>query len=210
MTGRGFSIASTLIVVAVLLGAVWLFIFNIQHAPSGLSPGRAPGRTDATPASTAPEQPRNVEVGPFGLAVPVAGVRTGELVDTFDAARSGGRVHDAIDIMAPEGTPVVAAADGQVEKLFNSFRGGITLYVRSPDTRWNYYYAHLNRYAPGIGEGQQVRRGQLLGFVGHTGDASPSGPHLHFAINQMGRGDGWWEGQAINPYPLLAGRPGSR
>ena len=100
----------------------------------------------------------------------------------------------------------MAAADGTVEKLFNSAQGGITLYVRSPDRRWTYYYAHLQSYAPGIHEGQQVKRGQLLGRVGHTGNASPDGPHLHFAINQMQQGDRWWNGSPINPYPLLAGR----
>ena len=113
--------------------------------------------------------------------------------------------------MAAEGTPVIAAADGTIEKLFNSVRGGSTIYVRSHDRRWTYYYAHLPGYAPGLDEGQQVKRGQVIGRVGHTGDASPAGPHLHFAINQMAPGDRWWKGTPINPYPLLAGkRPAAR
>ena len=146
-------------------------------------------------------------VGPTGLAIPVAGVRPNQLVDTYTQARAGGaRVHDAIDIMADQGTPVVAAAPGTVEKLFFSDGGGgITVYVRSPDKRWMYYYAHLAGYAPGLREGQQVKRGTPLGRVGSTGNANPEGPHLHFAIHRMQPGDGWWEGSAINPYPLLAG-----
>ncbi|MDL2341006.1 MAG: M23 family metallopeptidase, partial [Pseudomonadota bacterium] len=160
------------------------------------------------PAGSAPVAiAEGIEVGPAGLAIPVAGVKANQLSDTFTAARANGaRRHDAIDIMAPEGTPVFAAADGTVEKLFNSARGGITLYERSPDQRWVYYYAHLSAYAPGLGEGQQVKRGQLIGRVGHSGDASADGPHLHFAINQMAVGEKWWNGTPINPYPLLAGK----
>jgi murein DD-endopeptidase MepM/ murein hydrolase activator NlpD len=150
-----------------------------------------------------------VAVAPSGLAIPVTGIRADQLTDTFDAARSAGRRHDAIDIMAAEGTPVIAAADGTVEKLFNSVRGGLTIYERAPDQKWQYYYAHLSAYAPGLHEGQQVKRGEVIGRVGHTGDASPDGPHLHFAINTVGQGQGWWQGSPINPYPLLAGKKAS-
>jgi murein DD-endopeptidase MepM/ murein hydrolase activator NlpD len=137
----------------------------------------------------------------------VIGVRPDQLVDTFDQARSEGRRHDAIDIMAAEGTPVIAAADGAIEKLFFSKGGGgITIYERSQDGRWMYYYAHLSAYAPGLAEGQQVKRGQVIARVGHTGDASAAGPHLHFAINSMAPGERWWDGTPINPYPLLAGK----
>ena len=108
--------------------------------------------------------------------------------------------------MAGEGTPVIAAADGTVEKLFNSGLGGTTIYERSADGKWVYYYAHLSAYAAGLHEGQQVRQGQVIARVGHTGDASAAGPHLHFAINQMAAGDRWWNGTPINPYPLLAGK----
>jgi len=101
---------------------------------------------------------------------------------------------------------VFAAADGTIEKLFNSVRGGLTIYERSNDQRWVYYYAHLSAYAPGLAEGQRVKRGQLIGLVGHSGDANPAGPHLHFAINQMAEGEKWWHGTPINPYPLLAGK----
>lgn len=149
-----------------------------------------------------------VEIGPAGLAIPVAGVAAGELSDTFTQARAGGaRVHDAIDIMAPRGTPVVAAAPGRIEKIFYSQGGGgKTLYVRSSDGRWTYYYAHLDNYAPGLAEGQSVTRGMRLGTVGSTGNASPDGPHLHFAINRMNAGEKWYQGSPVNPYPLLAGR----
>jgi murein DD-endopeptidase MepM/ murein hydrolase activator NlpD len=150
-------------------------------------------------------------IAPSGLAIPVAGVRALQLMDTYSQARAGGaRVHDAIDIMAPRGTPVVAAADGTVEKLFLSRGGGgITVYVRSADRQWSYYYAHLDAYAAGLHEGQAVRRGDPIGTVGSTGNANLAGPHLHFAVNRMGPADRWWQGTPVNPYPLLAGR-GSR
>ena len=140
------------------------------------------------------------------LTVPVAGVRREDLVDTFTQSRGEGRAHDAIDILAARGTPVLAAAPGTVEKLFLSKLGGNTIYVRSRDRRWLYYYAHLDAYAPGLAEGQHVRQGQVIARVGHTGNASAEGPHLHFAINQMSPGQKWWEGEPINPYPLLAGK----
>jgi murein DD-endopeptidase MepM/ murein hydrolase activator NlpD len=104
---------------------------------------------------------------------------------------------------------VIAAADATIENLFISVRGGKTIYERSTDGKWEYYYAHLSAYAPGLAEGQQVKRGQVIARVGHTGDASASAPHLHFAINSMGAGDRWWNGTPINPYPLLAGKKGS-
>ena len=149
-------------------------------------------------------------LGPGGLAVPVAGVRPEQLSDTYTQSRAGGaRAHNAIDIMAPRGTPVVAAAPGTVEKLYLSDGGGgITAYVRSPDRQWIYYYAHLDAYAPGLREGQQLRRGDPIGTVGFTGNANPAGPHLHFAVHRMGEGEDWHEGTAVNPYPLLAG-PGA-
>jgi peptidoglycan LD-endopeptidase LytH len=154
------------------------------------------------------EVAQGLVVGPTGLAIPVVGVRRAQLSDTFTQARAGGaRVHDAIDIMAPRGRPVVAAAPGTVEKLFFSQGGGgITAYVRSPDKRWTYYYAHLDAYAKGLREGKRIKRGEVIGTVGSTGNADPDGPHLHFAIHRMEPGERWYQGSAINPYPLLAGR----
>lgn len=174
----------------------------------------AKGRDDEAPATDAGltagapkvEIVEGLVVGPAGLAIPVAGVATEQLVDTYTQARAGGaRVHDAIDIMAPHGAPVVAAAPGAVEKLFLSKGGGVTAYVRSDDSRWIYYYAHLQDYAPGLAEGQRVARGAPLGRVGSTGNANPTGPHLHFAIHRMQPGESWHEGAPVNPYPLLAG-----
>ena len=142
------------------------------------------------------------------LILPVAGVRPEQLVDTFTQAREGGaRVHDAIDIMAPRGTPVIAAAPGRVEKLFVSARGGNTAYVRSLTRTLIYYYAHLDSYAPRLAEGAVVRAGDAIGTVGSTGNANPSAPHLHFAILRSRPDAKWWDATvAVNPYPLLAGR----
>ena len=148
-----------------------------------------------------------------GFAIPVAGIPANQLSDTYTASRGGGsRVHNAIDIMAPRGTPVVSASDGTVEKLYTSRGGGgITAYVRSPDGLWLHYYAHLDAYAPGLREGQRIRRGDPIGTVGISGNASPSGPHLHYAIYKMSPGERWWQGSPINPYPQLAGKkPGAR
>ena len=211
--GRKFTIASTAVVTAILTSAFWVFSYNIFINPAGPNGRVTPAgdvkkvETDAGEVAIA----EGVQVGPAGLAIPVIGVKPNQLMDTFTQARAGGsRVHDAIDIMAPEGAPVVAAADGVVEKLFFSRGGGgISVYVRSPDQRWSYYYAHLQGYAPGLKEGQRVKRGQLLGRVGHTGNANPEGPHLHFAVNRMEPGWKWHQGAPINPYPLLAGRKAS-
>lgn len=141
------------------------------------------------------------------LRVPVQGVRREQIADSWGQSRANGqRAHQGTDIMAPEGTPVVAAAAGTVEKLFLSKGGGgITLYVRSSDRRWSYYYAHLQRYAPGVREGVAVKAGDLLGFVGDTGNAGTGNFHLHFGVAQMRTHQRWWEGEAVNPYPLLVG-----
>jgi murein DD-endopeptidase MepM/ murein hydrolase activator NlpD len=206
-------VVGTAIVTAILTSAFWIFYFGIAGAPTADSRVTASGEKvtidpTAQPPVTIAE---GVIVGPAGLALPVAGVKAEQLSDTYTQARAAGaRVHDAIDIMAPEGTPVAAAADGTVEKLFFSQGGGgITAYVRSPDQRWIYYYAHLQGYAPGLAEGQQVRRGQVIGRVGHTGNANPAGPHLHCAIHRMQPGEKWYQGSAINPFPLLAGKKAS-
>lgn len=172
-------------------------------ADAGDDPGRPTGRVLDTQTARPPARP---VTGAF--VMPVAGIRKDQLTDTFTDARGGGtRVHDAIDIMAPRGTPVVAAVGGTVEKLFTSKAGGLTIYVRSPDRRTITYYAHLDGYAPGLAEGQQVSAGQQIGTVGVTGNADPTAPHLHFAILQTTPDAGWWEpAYAVNPYPILSGR----
>ena len=210
--GRRLTIFSSIAVTAILVSAFWIFAYNIFLAPAASNGDVEPAgdidtvRTGSGPVAVA----EGVEVGPAGLAIPVVGVKRKELVDTFSQARAGGaRVHDAIDIMAPTGRPVIAAAPGRVEKIFFSQGGGgNTVYVRSDDGKWSYYYAHLSAYAPGLHEGQRVLRGAPVGFVGSTGNANPAGPHLHFAINRMSPGQKWWEGSAVNPYPLLAGTKG--
>ncbi len=191
---------------AVLTSFFWIWFYGQVPAPNA-SVARSGPVVTVKPENAPPvEVAQQVQVAPSGLAIPVVGIKADQLTDTYDAARGAGRRHDAIDIMADEGTPVIAAADGTIEKLFKSVRGGITIYERSPDRKWEYYYAHLSAYAPGLAEGQQVKRGQVIGRVGHTGDASAAGPHLHFAINSMAPGERWWNGTAINPYPLLAGK----
>jgi murein DD-endopeptidase MepM/ murein hydrolase activator NlpD len=165
-----------------------------------------PGVVPADPAAEAPPvAAAPPEAGPDdgGLLIPVQGVKASSLVNTYDDARGQGRRHDAIDIMAARGTPVVAVADGVVMKLFQSERGGITLYELAPDRRTIYYYAHLDRYAPGIAEGQPLRRGQLLGYVGNTGDAGPGNYHLHFEVSTTADPKKYWGGTPQNPYPLL-------
>ena len=206
-----FRVFATAIVTAILTSAFWIFAFNSGMLPTADARKVKPAGDVAVvdPATGPPVAiAEGVEVGPAGLAIPVAGVNAKQLTDTFTQARAGGaRVHDAIDIMADEGTPVIAATDGTVEKLFFSDGGGgITAYIRSPDQRWTYYYAHLQGYAPGLAEGQKVKRGQVIGRVGHSGNADAAGPHLHFAINQMRAGEKWYQGSPINPYPLLAGK----
>ena len=157
----------------------------------------------------ASEKQAEIDPAPEGgaLKLPVAQVSQEDLVDTFAQSRSEGRSHDAIDILAPRGTTVLAAAPGRIEKLFESVRGGKTLYVRSADRRWVYYYAHLDAYRPGLAEGQAVRAGETIGTVGSTGNADPAGPHLHFAVNLMRASERWYQGKPVNPYPLLVGRP---
>lgn len=178
----------------ILFGAL---LYTRQVTPRGPTPAASIASGTASEANGVPGR----------LVIPVQGVRADQLVDTWGDPRSGGeRLHEAIDIMAPRGTPVVAAAAGTVEKLFVSEQGGITAYLRSPDRRTIHYYAHLDRYAPGLAEGQAVRPGQVIGYVGFTGSASPEGPHLHFAIEQVSADQSWWEGTPVNPYPLLSAR----
>ena len=148
--------------------------------------------------------PGNAELSQ--LLIPVLNIRPSELTDTFMAERDGGaRLHEAIDIMAPKGTSVIAAAPGTIERIYRSEAGGNALYIRSNDKRTIFYYAHLDKYAPGLNEGQKVRRGQRLGEVGTTGNAAPDAPHLHFAIMRTTQEAKWWEPtNAINPFPYLS------
>ncbi len=139
--------------------------------------------------------------------MPVAGVDPSSLEGTFSQTRGSNRSHEALDILAPRGTPVVAAEDGVVKKLFTSVRGGLTVYQFDLEERYCYYYAHLDGYAPGLYEGQALRKGELVGYVGSTGNAREDAPHLHFAVNRLDLDKRWWGGTPIDPYPLLVQAP---
>ena len=216
----------TIVITATITSAIWIVAGgtlienassesqrkNTRPAEAAPSPVAVPtgGETDASAASldrVGPTAPADSDGRQ--LLIPVKNIRPSDLTDTFSDSRSEGvRLHEAIDIMAPRGTSVVAAGPGTVEKLFRSDAGGNTIYVRSPDGETIHYYAHLDRYAEGLKEGQRVRRGQRLGTVGSSGNASDEAPHLHFAILQTTQDAEWWEpANAVNPFPLLtAGR----
>lgn len=171
-------------------------------------PGKpsAPGAVSTNPAPATPAPAKSTPDHPAtpALLIPVSGIHASQLQDTFgDTRGEGTRAHEALDIMAPRGTPVLAASDGTVEKLFESVPGGLTIYEFGPDRSHAYYYAHLDRYAAGLAEGQRLRRGDIIGYVGSTGNASEDAPHLHFAIFVLGPERRWWQGTAIDPYPLL-------
>lgn len=155
---------------------------------------------DAAPTMT-PAPP--AELAARHLDVPVEGVRPEQLVRSFDEQRSGTRAHEAIDILAPRNTPVKAVEDGTIARLFLSNAGGITIYQFDPTEKFCYYYAHLERYADGLREGDHVRRGQILGYVGTSGNAPKNTPHLHFAAFRLTAAKRWWEGTPIDPYSIL-------
>ena len=220
----------TIVITATLTSAVWIvaggtLIENAgsasqrdttrpaEAAPSPPAGESAPGIADTAAAGSSEAAsldtsdiavPQSLADG--ALQIPVLNIRPTDLSDTFSDSRGGGeRLHEAIDIMAPKGTSVVAAAPGKIEKLFESAAGGRTIYVRSNDGQTIFYYAHLDEYADGLKEGQRVRRGQRLGTVGSSGNASEDAPHLHFAILQTSEDAEWWEpANALNPYPLLS------
>ncbi len=179
-----------------------------QPTPSSSSPPRDNSRSVlSTPISPTPNASPALPIpegaAPNKLIIPVAGVRPDRLHDTFSESRSEGRVHDAIDIAAPLGTPVLAAADGTIVKLFHSERGGTTIYQLSTDNKFIYYYAHLDRYAEGLTEGHFAKQGESIAYVGDTGDAGAGNYHLHFSIALISDPKHYWEGVNINPYPLL-------
>jgi murein DD-endopeptidase MepM/ murein hydrolase activator NlpD len=212
---------------ATVLLIVWLYGGNLGGKGTAGAPSPAPA-SPAAPTAPAPStsisapapaqrpaQPPRAAAPPPGLArppadllhhdllVPVQGIERTALQDTFDDARGQGRVHDAIDIMAPSNTPVVAVEAGRIAKLFTSRLGGLTIYQFDPTETFCYYYAHLDHYSPDLREGAQVARGQVIGYVGSTGDASAEAPHLHFAITRLTADKKWWQGEALNPYPVL-------
>ena len=136
------------------------------------------------------------------LTVPVRGIDAGDLVQSFDDERGGGRRHEAMDILAPRNTPVIAVEDGTIARLFESKAGGLTIYQFDPSSTFTYYYAHLEKYAAGLTAGDRVQRGQVIGYVGTTGNAPPNTPHLHFAIFRLTNAKRWWEGAPIDPFMI--------
>ena len=198
------------IVLVVIAAAAAMFatMINDRHLDAPV-----PAEASETAAATAPARAPSVAVARTagGLAMPVAGIRPEQLTDSWHDARGGGaRQHEALDIAAPRDTPVLAAFGGRIDKLFASARGGTTLYIRSPDGATQAYYAHLSRYADLLREGQAVKQGETVGYVGDTGDAGAGNTHLHFALAHIGPGDKWWQGTPYNPYPLLAGKASAR
>ena len=206
-------------IAALMLTLAW-FTFQLQPAvsppvavrqpPPSQSPATMP--RPAMPAAPAAAQPPAtvlmdadvVELRRRNLPIPVAGVLATSLVPTFHEARGGGsREHEALDILAPRGTPAVAVEESRVEKLFTSERGGLTVYLFDPSGQYCYYYAHLDRYADGLQEGAQVKRGDVIGYVGTSGNADPNAPHLHFAVFELTPEKQWWKGTPVNPFPLL-------
>lgn len=162
-------------------------------------PAPTSGRSGIIP----PSAPEAKELAGRRLMVPVAGVDPDKLVRSYHDRRSGSREHEAIDILAPTGTPVVAVEDGTIAKLFFSKAGGLTIYQFDPTKQFSYYYAHLDRYADGLKEGADVHRGQVLGYVGVSGNAPKDTPHLHFAVYRLTADKRWWEGTPIDPFDIL-------
>jgi murein DD-endopeptidase MepM/ murein hydrolase activator NlpD len=219
--------------VAVILGLWWTGAYllgrDAEPAPPGMgaeppvsSASRAPDDASAASASGAPRassassgdsgdeiaraserRPGSPDSGTVPI-VPVVGIDPSSLRSSFDEVRGGGtRRHEAMDILAPRGTPVVAAVDGRIAKLFTSAAGGLTIYQFDPEERFSYYYAHLDSYAPDLNEGEHVGRGQIIGYVGTTGNAPADAPHLHFAIYRLGPDKKWWEGEPIDPFGVI-------
>jgi septal ring factor EnvC (AmiA/AmiB activator) len=139
------------------------------------------------------------------LTIPVAGADMSKVVDSFDAGRDGGRVHHALDILAPRGTPILAADDGRILRMSSNKLGGITMYTVDPANRVVYYYAHMDRYNDAMTPGQIIVRGDTLGYVGTTGNAPKDTPHLHFQIMRWPADGKYWNGEPIDPYELLGG-----
>jgi murein DD-endopeptidase MepM/ murein hydrolase activator NlpD len=175
-----------------------------QPAPVATSGGEpSPVVTPPSPPEPTLGAARAKELEDRDLLIPVEGVKPEQLSRTFTQPRSGGRAHEAIDILAPMNTPVLAVEDGRVARLFYSQAGGITIYQFDPSERFCYYYAHLSRYAEGLREGQHVAKGQVIGYVGVSGNAPKNTPHLHFAIFQLTDAKRWWEGSPLDPFDVL-------
>lgn len=162
-------------------------------------PAPTSGRSGVIP----PTAPEARELATRHLDIPVQGIPAGKLVRSYHDPRTGGREHEALDILAARNTPVVAVEDGSIARLFLSKAGGNTIYQFDPGREYAYYYAHLERYADGLKEGQPVHRGQVIGYVGTSGNAPKNTPHLHFAVFRLTPEKRWWKGTPIDPYDIL-------
>jgi murein DD-endopeptidase MepM/ murein hydrolase activator NlpD len=192
-----------LLVIALIGLLAWAAAGPGTSAPSVVTPSVVTPAQRAMGAAPAIVTPMIADSSaPRPMIIPVAGVDRTAMRDMFNEVRGNHR-HEAIDILAPRGTPVIAADDGVVRKLFTSAAGGLTVYEFDPDQRYCYYYAHLDAYAPGLHEGQLLHRGDILGYVGTTGNAPKDTPHLHFALIRLDPDRRWWKGTYVNPYPLL-------
>lgn len=185
-----------------LVGALGVYMDSGIDSPT-------PGTVDASPFTVMAPALASVPLAAVPAAdqllIPVEGIPASALKDTFNDARGAERRHEAIDILAPKGTQVFAVADGKIAKLFNSKPGGLTVYQFDTTEKFAYYYAHLDQYAANVKEGMTLKRGDLVGYVGSSGNADPTAPHLHFAIFELGPEKQWWKGSPINPYPLMGG-----
>jgi murein DD-endopeptidase MepM/ murein hydrolase activator NlpD len=206
---------------ALAVGVLWMrpaFVFGTPPAPVRVEGApmmeitpTAPEEPSpvAPPPTPAPAAPPAIGAEPLDdlrqrrLEMPVKGATRDALHQSFDDARGSSRKHEAIDILAPMGTPVVAVEDGTIAKLFVSDAGGITVYQFDPSATYCYYYAHLQRYAGGLQDGARVTRGQVLGYVGVSGNAPKDTPHLHFAIFKLAESRKWWQGTAIDPFVVM-------
>ncbi|WP_374137712.1 MULTISPECIES: M23 family metallopeptidase [unclassified Sphingomonas] len=200
---RGLSISGALLVIVIILMAMTIRVRTeiVGESPPLAVHVQAERRLAQWALVPSPIGPLD---GP--LTVPVQGVARTSLASSWGDPRGGGaRAHHGIDIAAPMGTLVIAAATGRVEKMAENPAGGSTVYVRSPAGKWSYYYAHLLAYAPGLHEGKMLLPGDPIGYVGDTGNAGAGNYHLHFGLSRMYPGDGWWQGVPVDPYPLLAG-----
>ena len=166
---------------------------DLSEADLPLRPVQAAGAAPAAAGDGAPK-----------LLIPVEGMKLAQLSDNFDQPRGAERHHEALDIMAAKGTKVLAVADGKVAKLFDSKAGGLTVYQFDPNEKLAYYYAHLDNYADGLKEGAVIKRGDVIGYVGVTGNSSPTAPHLHFAVFELTPEKQWWKGTPLNPFPMMA------
>jgi peptidoglycan LD-endopeptidase LytH len=203
-TPLGFTVA-----LSFLMGIVTtIAVYSLRNEPAASTVMEVHAAVQE-PAATVPPAPVSpTEAGEIvalrgrDLRLPVDGVDREDLQNTFSEAR-GSRTHEALDILAPRGTKVRAVEDGRIQKLFTSKAGGLTIYQFDPSETFTYYYAHLDRYEDGLHERQIVKRGDVIGYVGSTGNASPDAPHLHFGIFRLGPEKQWWKGEPINPFLVL-------